>query len=80
MVYRMDGNSSKHQDLPFRLNRDQIAAVIDERKLRCTHIDAIRFFTESAFPKNTVTPSPSRLTQPSSDQPGCVHVHMDLFK
>ena len=53
-------------------------AVVDSMTLRCTHYDAFRFFTPDAAPRNAVPLSPqSRLT---SEQPGCIHASMDLYK
>ena len=46
--------------------------------LRCTHIDAYRFFTPAALPLNPI--EPTRATQPDLDQPGCLHANMDLYK
>jgi hypothetical protein len=38
----------------------------------------IRFFTGDARPRNTLRPT--RQTQHQHDQPGCLHVTMDLYK
>jgi hypothetical protein len=37
-----DTKKSKHQNLPLRVTREEIAALIDSRSLRCTHYDALR--------------------------------------
>lgn len=71
---------SKFQDLPLRLSHEDIAAVLATNTLRCTHFDAFRFFTPDAVPLNKVTPPPCRSSVARNDQPGCVHVTMDLFK
>jgi hypothetical protein len=46
--------------------------------LRCTHIDAFRFFTPAAAPLNSL--EPTRASQPDLEQPGCLHAAMDLYK
>jgi len=56
----------------------EIEGVIDEVGLRCTHIDAYRFFTTSAQPLNAY--EPTRAEQHEWEQPGCVHANMDLYK
>ena len=46
--------------------------------LRCSHFDAFRFFTAPAAARNE-----SQLTrsgQIDSEQPGCLHATMDLYK
>ena len=78
MVYRMDPAAVRHRQQPLRLSIDQISAAVDEAGLRCTHIDAFRFFTEDAVPLNAITPT--RESQPELEQPGCLHANMDLFK
>ena len=78
MVYRMDPAAVRHRQQPLRLSIEDISAAVDEAGLRCTHIDAFRFFTEEAAPLNAVTPT--RESQPDLEQPGCLHANMDLFK
>jgi hypothetical protein len=46
--------------------------------LRCTHYDAFRFFTPGARPLNRLAPTLEARVE--NEQPGCVHVTMDLFK
>jgi hypothetical protein len=83
-------SSSLFQSLPLRVTAQQIESLINPSssstqpsplpRLRCTHFDAIRFFTPSSLPLNAITPTPTRKTVHQFDQPGCVHVNMDLFK
>jgi hypothetical protein len=73
-------NLSKFQQLPLRVPYETIARLVEFKTLRCTHYDAFRFFTPDASPLNRISPPPSRATVASNDQPGCVHVTMDLFK
>ena len=46
--------------------------------VRCSHFDAYRFFTPEAVPLNRVPLR--RIDTAGHDQPGCVHVTMDLYK
>ena len=46
--------------------------------VRCTHYDAFRFFTPGARPLNKLAPTLDGRVD--NEQPGCVHVTMDLFK
>jgi hypothetical protein len=76
MVYR--DPDVRHPYVPLRLSREQTDAVVDGQPLRCSHFDAFRFFTPAAAPRNRL-----RLTRQATtdhDQPGCVHVTMDLYR
>ena len=75
MVYDPD---QRRHDWPLRVNQDTLRATIDEVGLRCSHIDAYRFFAAEAAPLNAFRPT--RATQADLDQPGCLHVNMDLYK
>jgi len=77
MVYHQDDARHRHA-LPLRLGRAGTDAVVDSHPIRCSHIDAYRFFTPDAIPLNR-----ARLTrenQVEHEQPGCLHANMDLFK
>ncbi|WP_245657923.1 3-methyladenine DNA glycosylase [Herbidospora mongoliensis] len=76
MVYRTD--DIRHASQPLRLSSEQVAAAVEERPLKCTHFDAFRFFTEPARPLNTAVLT--RELQPVTEQPGCLHANMDLYK
>ena len=78
MVYGLDQSEVRHHDYPLRLSPDEIREAVDVVGLRCTHIDAYRFFTDEAAPLNSLTPT--RATQPDLEQPGCLHASMDLYK
>ncbi len=78
MVYRADSETIRHDKQPLRLSIEDISATVDAVGLRCTHIDAFRFFTEAAVPLNSL--APTRANQPDLEQPGCLHANMDLFK
>ncbi|WES65325.1 hypothetical protein P0L94_04455 [Microbacter sp. GSS18] len=75
MVYR---EGVPRHDVPLRLGRDGTDAVVRANELRCTHFDAFRFFTPAAVPLNR-TPL-TRADQPRTEQPGCLHAGMDLYK
>ncbi len=76
MVYRTE--DVRHNQIPLRLPDDEIAEFVESRPLVCTHFDAYRFFTDKAKPlnKNRL----SRETFQDTEQPGCLHTNMDLYK
>lgn len=76
MVYSASG--LRHDQYRLRLTDDQVAETVDTLGLRCTHIDAYRFFTDAAKPLNSC--EPTRASQPEIEQPGCLHANMDLYK
>ncbi|MEY4137281.1 MAG: hypothetical protein RL205_1409 [Actinomycetota bacterium] len=78
MVYGLEQGEIRHSDFPLRLAPEEIVGTVHEVGLRCTHIDAYRFFTPEAMPLNPI--EPTRATQPDLDQPGCLHANMDLYK
>jgi hypothetical protein len=78
MVYRQSADDLRHADWPLRLSPSETAAVVDANRLRCSHFDAYRFFTEPARRLNLL--QPTRANQPELDQPGCLHANMDLYK
>ena len=78
MVYGLEQAEVRHSALPLRLASDEIVRTVDDIGLRCTHIDAYRFFTDAAAPRNALVPT--RATQPDLEQPGCLHASMDLYK
>lgn len=73
MVYRT--TDVRHARVPLRIAAEE---VVESMPLRCTHYDAFRFFTPAAVPRNRV--QLSREVTTDHDQPGCVHVTMDLYK
>jgi len=75
MVYRQ---GEHRHPVPLRLGQQATDAVVDEHQLACTHFDAFRFFTADAAPRNRVALSRER--QPATEQPGCLHANMDLYK
>jgi len=75
MVYR---TPEHRHEVPLRLGQAGTDAVVEQGELRCTHIDAYRFFTPEAAPRNRLVPT--RETQPLLEQPGCLHAGMDVYK
>jgi len=78
MVYGLEQDEVRHESWPLRLAPQAIRDVVDEQGVRCTHYDAVRFFTPEAVPLNEL--APTRATQPDLEQPGCLHATMDLYK
>lgn len=76
MLYRRE--QRRHTGWPLRLGPAEIDGVVERLGLACTHFDAYRFFAAGAVGRNRW-----RLTreqQEDFEQPGCVHVTMDLYK
>ncbi len=78
MVHGLEQDQTRHPYLPLRFPPEEIARIVEEVGCRCSHIDAFRFFTPSAKPLNLLQPTRDR--QAEFDQPGCLHVNMDLYK
>ncbi|GGL00423.1 hypothetical protein [Nocardia jinanensis] len=76
MVYRT--GEVRHDAVPLRLGAEGTDAVVESMPVRCTHFDAFRFFTPSAVPRNNR--QLTRAGQIDSEQPGCLHANMDLYK
>ncbi len=75
MVYRAD--AVRHA-VPLRLSAADTDAVVEAAGVKCSHFDAYRFFTPAAVPLNRL--GLRRADTVENDQPGCVHVTMDLYK
>ncbi|WP_424935888.1 MULTISPECIES: 3-methyladenine DNA glycosylase [Bacteria] len=75
MVYRAEEH---RHPVPLRLGAAGTDAVVETHDLRCTHFDAFRFFTPDAAQRNRL--APTRESQPMSEQPGCLHAGMDVYK
>ena len=78
MTYGLTQEELRHAYLPLRVTPAEVSATVDAIGLRCTHMDAFRFFTPDAVPLNEL--QPTRDTQPALEQPGCLHAAMDLYK
>lgn len=76
MVYKTD--APRHAQLGLRMSAEELAQFVESRPLVCTHFDAFRFFTPQAVPLNKF--QLSRETFADTEQPGCIHTNMDLYK
>lgn len=76
MVYRT--GAVRHAAVPLRLGPTGTDEVLESMPLRCSHFDAFRFFTAAAANRNETRLS--RADQIDSEQPGCLHASMDLYK
>lgn len=76
MVYR--ARDRRHTSVALRLGQSGTDAVVESTSLRCTHFDAYRFFTTPAVPRNQRPLT--RSGQVDTEQPGCLHANMDLYK
>jgi hypothetical protein len=75
MVY---GAEETRHDWPLRLGAAGTDQVVESHRIACSHFDAYRFFTPSAAPLNTL--SPTSADRPDFEQPACLHAGMDLYK
>ena len=85
MLYHPDGappppSATYQKSLPFRVSRTVINHAVERRGIRCTHVDALRFFAPAAGPLNKHGAELARTDQLLLEQKGCVHAHMDLLK
>lgn len=78
MVYRLAPGEQRHEQLPLRLGRESTDAVVETHRIRCSHVDAYRFFTPDAVERNALRPT--REGQTALEQPGCLHAGMDVYK
>ncbi|MDO5503575.1 MAG: 3-methyladenine DNA glycosylase [Actinomycetia bacterium] len=78
MVYRLDQEEVRHDRWPLRLGRAGTDEVVEAHQIRCSHFDAFRFFTPEASGRNAL--QPSRESQVTMEQPGCLHAGMDVYK
>jgi hypothetical protein len=76
MVYRT--SAVRHEKWPLRLGTAGTDQVVESHKIACSHFDAFRFFTSPARPLNVM--QPTRESQPTLEQGGCLHANMDLYK
>ena len=76
MLYRTE--TPRHSQLPLRVHPDELARVVEQGPLRCSHFDAFRFFTKDARPLNQV--QIRRKDAFSHEQPGCLHANMDVYR
>ena len=78
MVLGLEPHETRHPYLPLRHTPDEIRDIVTDVGCCCSHVDAFRFFTPEARPLNALRPTRER--QAHFDQPGYLHVNMDLYK
>lgn len=78
MVYRARDGDVRHEQVPLRLTQPETDAVVERHQITCSHVDAFRFFTPEAVPRNAL--QPTRESQVALEQPGCLHAGMDVYK
>lgn len=78
MAYRAEVHGVRHSTVPLRLGAEGTNAVVEGSRISCSHIDAFRFFAPEAVHLNEL--QPTRQTQVTLEQPGCLHANMDLYK
>lgn len=78
MVYKLEPEQTRHNYLPLRMDKEQLANFVESRPLICTHFDAYRFFTKPARPMNKYELSRKHFAE--TEQAGCIHTNMDLYK
>lgn len=77
MVYR--GHDVRHAEIaPLRLSQHDTDAFVESRPIVCSHFDAFRFFAPSAKPLNRLPLAWN--ARHESEQPGCIHANMDLYR
>ncbi len=77
MVY--GGHDVRHAEIaPLRLSQREVNAFVESRPVACSHFDAFRFFAPAAKPMNRVPLAWS--TRHDTEQPGCIHANMDLYR
>ena len=77
MVY--GGHDVRHAEIaPLRLPQARVDAFVESRPVACSHFDAFRFFAPAAKPMNRVPLVWG--TRHDSEQPGCIHANMDLYR
>tara|TARA_R110002124_G_scaffold63652_2_gene174338 strand:- start:3598 stop:4548 length:951 start_codon:yes stop_codon:yes gene_type:complete len=76
MVYKAE--KPRHDQVPLRMEPQELAEFVESRPLLCTHFDAFRFFTKPAQPMNRFELSREKFEE--TEQPGCIHSNMDLYK
>ncbi len=77
MVY--GGHNVRHDEVaPLRLSQEEVDEFVEGRPVVCSHFDAFRFFAPLAKPLNRMELEWS--TRHETEQPGCIHANMDLYR
>ena len=78
MAYKAHENGVRHEYVDLRLGAEGTDRVVEAHRIRCSHFDAFRFFQPQAVERNEL--QPTREAQRRTEQPGCLHANMDLYK
>jgi hypothetical protein len=78
MVYRQASEELRHHAWPLRFPPAEVARIVEQSAISCSHFDAFRFFPPAARPFNRL--QPTREAVPQLEQGGCLHANMDLYK
>jgi hypothetical protein len=77
MIY--GGHDVRHAETaPLRLPQAEVDALVERGPVACSHFDAFRFFAPAAKPMNRLPLAWP--TRHDSEQPGCIHANMDLYR
>jgi hypothetical protein len=77
MIY--GGHDVRHAETaPLRLPQSQVDAFVESRPIVCSHFDAFRFFAPATKPMNRI--ALAWTARHESEQPGCIHANMDLYR
>lgn len=85
MQYQPEGApeppSAKYQrHLRLRVSRQIINETVERKGVKCTHVDALKYFAPAAGELNQHGVNLPRSRQLELEQPACVHAQMDLLK
>ena len=67
-----------HPTFELRVSPEDIAAHVESGPIQCTHFEAYRFFSDQA--KALCEVPLDRNTMMETEQSGCLHTNMDLFR
>lgn len=73
------GHDVRHAGIaPLRLSQREVDEFVESRPIVCSHFDAFRFFAPTAKPLNRLPLAWN--ARHESEQPGCIHANMDLYR
>ena len=76
MLYRT--TDPRHAHVKLRVSPSELATVVENGPMNCTHFDAFRFFTPQAKPLNAKPLTRDDMNL--SEQRGCLHANMDVYR
>jgi hypothetical protein len=78
IVYRQTPDEVRHNAHALRFPAAELARIVENSAVCCSHFDAFRFFTTPARSLNRL--QPARTDAAQLEQRGCLHANMDLYK